>query len=313
VTGGRALGAAAERWPSVDVVIPTRNRPEFVRVAIDSVRAQDYAGPLRVYVVFDGEEPDEGLVDDGPVPVHVLRNNRTPGLCGTRNTGILAGSGELVAFLDDDDRWLPGKLRRQVTLLGSRPDAEFASTSSCIEFAERRTDRYAGTDTVTHERLLESRMSMLHSSTFVLRRSALVGDGGLVDENAPQGQNEDWDLLLRYSARHPIAHVDEPLVAIRWGTTSLFARAWEGKIDGARWILERHPDIATSRTGHARVLAQIAFAEAALGKRRPAVRTAAAAMRVRGREPRAYLAVLAAAGVPASTILGVLHRWGRGV
>jgi hypothetical protein len=61
------------------------------------------------------------------------------------------------------------------------------------------------------------------------------------------------------------------------------------------------------------VLAQIAFAQAALGQRGAAVRTAGAALRVRRREPRAYLAVLAAAGVPASSILGVLHRWGRGV
>lgn len=301
------------QWPSVDVVIPTRNRPDFVRAAVNSVRAQDYAGPLRIYVVFDGEDPDDALADDGPVPVRVLRNNRKPGLCGTRNTGILAGSGALVAFLDDDDRWLPGKLRKQVALLQSRPGAEFASTSSCIEFADRRTDRFAGTDTVTHERLLESRMSMLHSSTFLLRRSALLGDGGLVDEDAPQGQNEDWDLLLRYSARHPIAHVDEPLVAIRWGTSSLFARAWQGKIDGARWILDRHPDIATSRVGYARVLAQIAFAQAALGQRRAALATARATLRVNAREPRAYLAALAALGVPASAILGALHRFGRGV
>lgn len=299
--------------PSVDVVIPTRNRPELLRAAVDSVRSQDYDGPLCVYVVFDGEEPDASLAADGPVPVRVLRNERKPGLCGTRNTGILAGGGELIAFLDDDDRWLPGKLRKQVQLLMSRPEAEFATTSSCVDFRGTRTDRPAGTDTITYERLLESRMFTAHSSTYLFRRSALLGSGGLVDEDAPDGQNEDWELLLRYSARQPIVHLDEPLVAVRWGATSLFAHAWEGKIAGARWILERFPDITTSRVGYARVLGQIAFAQAALRDRRAALRTVAQLLRVNWREPRGYLAALAALGVPASAILAVLHRFGRGV
>jgi glycosyltransferase involved in cell wall biosynthesis len=299
--------------PAVDVVIPTRNRPELLRAAIESVRSQDYDGPLHVYVVFDGAEPDPTLAADGPVPVHVMRNERKPGLCGTRNTGVLAGDGELVAFLDDDDRWLPGKLRKQVALLLSRPQAEFATTSSCVEFRGTRTDRPLGTDTITHERLLDSRVFTAHSSTYLFRRSALLGSGGLVDEDAPDGQNEDWELLLRYSARHPIAHLDEPLVAIRWGATSLFAHAWEGKIAGARWILERFPEITGSRVGYARVLGQIAFAQAALGERRAALRTVAQLLRVNWREPRGYLAALAALGMPASAILGVLHRLGRGV
>jgi glycosyltransferase involved in cell wall biosynthesis len=299
--------------PSVDVVIPTRNRPDFVRTAIESVRRQDYAGAVRVYVVFDGEDPDLELESDGPIPVHVLRNDRKPGLCGARNSGILAGDAELVAFLDDDDQWLPGKLRKQVAVFRSRPDAEFATTSTRVEFDGTLNDRLAGVDTITHERLLESRMFMAHSSTFLLRRCALVSDGGLVDEAAPDGQNEDWELLLRYSARHPIAHLDEPLVAVRWGTTSLFARAWQGKIAGARWILDRFPEITTSRVGYARVLGQIAFAQAALGERRAALRTVAQLLRVRWREPRGYLAALVALGIPASAILGLLHRRGRGV
>jgi glycosyltransferase involved in cell wall biosynthesis len=299
--------------PSVDVVIPTHDRPEFVRAAIDSVRTQQYGGRLRVIVVFDRNAPDESLATGDGVPVLVLRNERKPGLCGARNTGICASDAELVAFLDDDDRWLPGKLARQVELLTDRPDVPMAATSIRVEFRDSHTDRYAGTDAVTHDQLLESRMSMLHSSTFLLRRSALIGAVGLVDEDAPDGQNEDYELLLRYSLVAPIAHIDEPLVAVRWGSTSLFAQAWRSKLAGARWILQRHPDIAASAVGHARLLGQIAFAEAALGQRRRALGTAARGIRVRWREPRPYLAVLAALGVPPGGILGVLHHFGRGV
>ena len=312
---GLSVGAmsAVHLLPSVDVVIPTRQRPELLRAAIRSVREQDYAGPLRIFVVFDGCEPDTALATDTGVPVTVIVNDRKPGLCGTRNTGILAGDGEWVAFLDDDDRWLPGKLSRQVERLAEDPDALFVSTSVRIEFGDDRNDRFAGQEVVTHEQLLVSRMAMLHSSTFLIRREALLGRPGLVDETAPEGQNEDWDLLLRYSAVRPIAHLDVPLVAVRWGTSSLFAQAWRSKLDGALWALERHPDIATSPRGHARVLGQIAFAQAGVGEHRAALATAVRALRIRRGEPRAYLAVLAALGVPTRLILHLLHKRGRGV
>lgn len=299
--------------PSVDVVIPTHDRPQLVREAIDSVRSQVYAGTVTIIVVFDRSTPDESLADTGPVPVRVIRNTRTPGLCGARNSGIIAGTGELVAFLDDDDTWLAHKLARQVRRLIADKSALMATTSIRVDYAAASTPRLTGTDVVTHEQLLASRMSMVHSSTFLLRRSALLSTPGLVDETAPDGQNEDWDLLLRYSAVAPIAHLDEPLVAVRWGSTSLFARAWRTKLDGARWALARHPDIATSRVGHARVLGQIAFAHAGVGERGAAVRVAMRAIRVRWREPRGYLALLTAAGVPPNAVLAVLHRWGRGV
>ena len=62
---------------------------------------------------------------------------------------------------------------------------------------------------VTHADLLQSRMAMLHSSTFLIRRASLLDGIGLVNEAAPQSQNEDWDLLLRASARRDIVHVDD--------------------------------------------------------------------------------------------------------
>ncbi|CAN5426258.1 hypothetical protein BH10ACT8_BH10ACT8_16110 [soil metagenome] len=300
-------------WPAVEVHIPTHNRPEFLALAIASVLAQDYPGALSIAVIFDRQEPDQSLVSDGPVPVRVLTNDRTPGLAGARNSGILSSATDMIAFLDDDDQWLPGKLRRQVEHLRQHPEAPFSSTSIRVDFGDSHTPRYAGTSLVSHERLLESRMSMLHSSTFLIRRDALLGPIGLIDENSPASQKEDWDILLRASRSHPIVHLDEPLVAVRWGGTSMFAQAWESKLASAEWILAGHPDITGSQVGYARLLGQIAFAQAALGRRRIAVRTAAASVKCRWREPRGYLALLAAAGVPSSAIMKQLHKRGRGI
>ena len=193
-------------WPSVGVVIPTRNRPELVRKAIAGVREQRYPGEVRMVVVYDQTEPDYLLASTEGTQVLVLTNWRTSGLAGARNTGILALDTELVAFCDDDDRWQPDKLRRQVAALLAEPDSEFATCAIEVEYEGRATPRLAGRSRVTVDELARSRMAMLHSSSFLVRREALHSEAiGLVAEDAPGSQNEDWDLLLRAApGLHPL-------------------------------------------------------------------------------------------------------------
>ncbi|MEU1392987.1 MULTISPECIES: glycosyltransferase family 2 protein [unclassified Nonomuraea] len=291
--------------PSVGVVIPTRgDRPELLREAVAAVLAQDCPGRLAVVVVDDG-----GRGRPGPeLGVPVLANRRTPGLPGARNTGIAALDTDLVAFCDDDDLWLPGKLAAQLRALAAA-GGEFASCAIEVEHGRRRVTRLAGADTVTTADLLRSRMVMVHSSTFLFRRGALWAD-----ESAPGGQNEDWDLALRAARRRPITHVDRPLVRVRWGGSSYYAARWADRIAGLDWMLDRHPELAADRRGAARVYGQLAFAYAALGRRRAAVRWAVRAFGARPGEPRAPIALAVAAGiVPAATVLGLLHGRGRGI
>ena len=300
--------------PSVGVVIPTRDRPELLRRAIAAVRGQDYPGEVRVIVVYDGAEPDRSLATGDPAPVRVLENWRTPGLAGARNTGILALQTDWVAFCDDDDTWAPTRLSAQLARAEQHPDADLITTAICVAFEGAEVPRLAGTELVTRADLARHRMAMLHSSTLLVRREALLGRLGLVDEAIPGSQNEDWDLLLRAAARGPIPHVDEPLVRVLWGRSSHFSRQWETRVSSLEWMLERHPDIATDDQGAARVFGQLAFGSAALGRRRAAARWARRAMRRRVSEPRAYLA-LAVAGrvVSAEAIMSFLHRRGRGL
>lgn len=299
----------------VSVVVPTRDRPQQVRAAIRAIAGQQYAGPVEVIVVFDQHPQDEGLDhEEFGVPVTVLSNDRTPGLCGARNTGILAATGELVAFCDDDDEWLEGKLAAQVAALLAEPDAEFASTSIVVNYGETQTVRLAGQDRVTHADLLRSRFFMLHSSTFMARKEALVNGFGLMNEEIPGSMCEDWDILLRASARHPVVHVDRPLVRVLWAQTSFFSRRWEIKLAAHLWMLQHHPDIWTSRVGVGRVLGQIAFDNAALGRRRSAVAYAFRALRRNPREHRAVFALVVALRLAsANSVLAMLHRHGRGI
>ena len=313
-SGGPAAGEAA--WaPAVGVVIPTRDRPELVRRAVDAALAQDYPGPIEVVVVFDGTDPDHALERAAPGrSVRVIRNGRSAGLSGSRNSGILALDTELVAFCDDDDRWRPGKIRAQVAALAADPAAEAVSTAMEVEYGDSTAVRRAGAGQVAYPDLLRSRMAMLHSSSLLFRRAALTGGIGLVSETIPGGMCEDWDLLLRAARRHPVLHVDEPLVQVLWGASSYFAQRWALKNEAHEWMLAHHPDIRTSRIGAARVYGQIAYGHAALGHRKEAARWAARTLRTHVREPRAVLALAVAAGVVSDErVQRELNKRGHGI
>ncbi len=302
--------------PTVGVVVPTHDRPELLRETLRSILDQDADADLDVVVVFDRSTPDPTVEElGGPGRrVRVMANARTPGLAGSRNTGILSLETEWVAFCDDDDTWAPGKLAAQLTRSRRHPDADVFTTGICVAYEGAEVPRLAGTTEVRHADLLRSRMAMLHSSTLLLRRTALLGPLGLVDENIPGSQNEDWDLLLRSAARAPIQHVDAPLVRVLWGRSSHFSRQWETRVSSLEWMLERHPGISQDARGAARVFGQLAFGSAALGRRGAAARWARRAARRRLTEPRAYLALAVAGGVvSAESVMSFLHRRGRGL
>ncbi|MEU8362040.1 glycosyltransferase [Nonomuraea sp. NPDC048882] len=308
--------------PSVGVIVPTRgDRRGPLREAVAAVLGQEHAGRLDVVVVADGVSAHEvtgqlaGLPDErlagrsggAERTVRVLGNTRTPGLPGARNTGIDACDTELIAFCDDDDVWLPGKLTAQIRALRDG-GGEFASCGIEVEHRGRRVARLAGASVVTAADLIRSRMVMVHSSTFLFRRGELRPD-----ESAPAGQNEDWDLALRAAKRRPLVHIDRPLVLVRWAGSHYAAR-WADRIAGLEWMLARHPELAVDPCGAARVYGQLAFGHAALGRRRAAVRWAARAFATRPREPRAPIALAVAAGlVSAPTVLSALHTRGHGI
>lgn len=305
-------------WPSVGVVIPTRDRPDLLRRALASVAAQDYPGAIETLVVFDGTPPDRSLeVPAGAAPrrtVRVLANERTPGLSGTRNTGILALRTDFVSFCDDDDHWLPEKVRRQVERATAPDHPEMVTCSITVDYEGTRTDRLAGTDAVTHADLTRSIFSMLHSSCFFFDRRALVERIGLANEDLPESQLEDWDIKLRAAERRPIAHIDAPLTVVQWGRSSMLARRWHSKNAALRRILRLHPAIEADRRAAARVYGQLAFGAAAAGDRRDSWRWIRRCVRA---DPRQWRAAVALAVLPrpanADRVLDVLHRFGRGV
>lgn len=301
--------------PRVGVVIATHNRPQLMRKALDSVLAQEYEGGIEVILVFDRSEPEQSLArNQSDRAVRVTQNSRTPGLAGARNTGILALTDcPLIAFCDDDDTWLPGKLTAQVKRLGSCPEAAFVTTAMLVECEGRTTERLAKQEQVTLTDMVRSRMAMLHSSSFLFRRESMLDGFGLVDEDIPRSMAEDWDLLLRAARQSPVEHVDEPLVKILWGTTSYFNDAWRDKNEAHVWLLAHHPELVDDSRGAALQYAKLAFGHASLGERRTSLRYLRKCLRRNALEPRAYLALAVVLGCSPAWMQRTLNQRGHGI
>jgi glycosyltransferase involved in cell wall biosynthesis len=104
-----------ETSPGVSVVIPTRNRPELVLRAVRSALSQTYKN-LEIVVVVDGPDVEtvKAVTDLGESRVRVRHLTESVGGAEARNEGVRAALGEWIAFLDDDDEWLPTKVEKQV-------------------------------------------------------------------------------------------------------------------------------------------------------------------------------------------------------
>lgn len=310
-----ASSSDSAAWPVVTVVVPTRERPEMLRRAVEAVLGQDYAGEIECLVVFDRTTPQQPQVE---VPagrsLKLLVNARTPGLAGTRNTGTMAARGELVAQCDDDDEWLPGKLTAQVEALRRYPDAVAVTTGILVNYHDEDTPRVATTERTTFQDLLRDRLMELHPSSYLIRRSALLGEVGLVDEELPGGYAEDYEWLLRASRVAPVVNVLEPLTRVYWHDSSFFVSRWQTVIDALTTLLERYPEFAEVPAGLGRIEGQIAFAHAGLGHRGEAMRWARSALAKSRSAKQAYAAVAVASGVMSTdAVLGLARKAGRGL
>lgn len=302
--------------PEVSVVIATRDRPQLMRRAVRSVLAQEGIKSIEVLLIFDGVRPNEKLdaptdIDPGPHAVRTLRNKRTPGLTGARNTGIEAATAPLIAFCDDDDEWKPQKLITQLKLMAD-PEVLLAATGIEIHSTGGVHQRLAP-PTVNLEDLLRSRITELHPSSFLLRADALR-EVGMIDEELPASYGEDYDLLLRIVKRGRIVAERSCLTIIHWDRASFFTEKWQGIVDGLGYLLEKHPEFERTRSGRARIEGQIAFAHAAKGDLRDARRWARKSLGNDFLQSRAYLAMIVGTrAISGERVVSTLNRRGRGM
>lgn len=198
--------------PRVSVVIPTHNRPDFLRAAISSVLHQTFED-FELVIVDDASETNTLEVVDSfhDRRLKLIRHENRKGGSAARNTGIVNSRGAYVAFLDDDDEWLPEKLRLQVDLLQNSP-ARVGIVYSGYLAVERATGEVWDVRRPTRkgdlsEQLLQD--NWVGSPSSVLARRECFQNAGLFDESLPSFQ--DYDLWIRISRTFLIDCISEPL------------------------------------------------------------------------------------------------------
>jgi hypothetical protein len=299
----------------VSVVIATHRRPELMRCAVQSVLDQTYVGRIEIVVVFDACEPDlpDVVVPQGRI-LRALVNDRSRGLAGTRNTGILDAAHDFVAFLDDDDSWLPDKLALQMPAFDEHPDALLVGSAMQVDDGRSMRDRLVGHTGVGVAELVRDRLAGLHSSSFVFRRDALVDAIGLIDEDLPGSYGEDYDVLLRTARLAPIRVIDQPLITVRWQGQSYFFGKWAQYAESLEYLLSVHPEFRDQPAALARIESQIGFALAASGARKESRSWILRALRSQPINLRAWLGLLVSFRLMSAEMVGRLaNRVGKGI
>ena len=201
--------------PSVSVIIPTYNRAATVLTAVNSVLAQDYA-PLDLWLIDDGSQDGtkellNDLLEAGLLNYFYQENS---GVAAARNTGIKKSQGELIAFLDSDDVWLPGKIKAQVDFFQARPELRIAQTQEqWVRKGQRvnpkkkhlKKDGFIFFDSLA--------LCLISPSAVMLYRS-LLDEVGYFDERLLAA--EDYDLWLRITARYQVGLLDKEFM-VRYG------------------------------------------------------------------------------------------------
>lgn len=254
------------RQPAVSVIIPLYNKGAYILRAVRSALAQQPA-PAEVLII------DDGSTDNGPEILNALDHQgclrvirqTNAGEGAARNRGLIEMCGDLAAFLDADDEWLPGHLRNLMELTRLYPHAGLFGTGYRTVYATgaQVETRTAGTSPVLLQDYFAAARGgfCLHISSCAAWRAAAQEAGGF-KEREPLGA--DLEFFARMALRHAVAlhpavsgmyyagHPGSALRANRWASTypPVVRLLHECRTDGptppasfveyADWILIEH-------------------------------------------------------------------------
>lgn len=278
--------------PGVSALLCTHNGGPRIAQALESVLAQDYEGTIEVLVVDDGStDTTADVVRSYADAVRLVELPENGGVSAARRIAVDMADNDLIAFIDDDDRWLPSRIAEGVRALAATPEAAlvhgpvidvYPDGTSRLRPMHPRADSY--TELLTKDRIA--------TSTVLLRREAYVAVGGFRPGLRSFG---DWDLWTRLAARFPIVHVDRPVAeatmrrgSIQRGNPQAFEAGRRAAVELRRSELAAHGLVRRALAHHHYAVAS-KYAEAG-DRRRAASHLAASCVR----RPSPHAAALAA-------------------
>lgn len=209
-----SLPSPAHNLPAISVVIPAYDCADTILKAAQSVLSQTYGGAIEVIIVNDGS-PDTVALEEALRPIReriLYLKQRNRGVSLARNAGILAASGDWIAFLDSDDFWYPNALDVLLGTAGESWEVVYGNgdmVGPLCSPGERYRDWSPSSGPVTPEALLSGRCCVLTSSVLAKRRALI--EAGLFDPSIHH--SEDLDLWVKIALNGtPITYTDAPLM-----------------------------------------------------------------------------------------------------
>ena len=199
----------------VSVILPTHNREKLLSQAIDSVLNQSYLN-LELIVIDDASTDNTyNLVKSySDKRIHYIKHNENKHASASRNTGIRKANGKYIAFLDDDDTWLPHKLEMQVSLLNNCPQS--TGLIYCwMNYIDKKNEVTASIKPTLQGYIFENVLDKqrIGGCPTLLVRKSVISKCGLFDESLLRGN--DGDFIRRICLKYEVNLIPEVLVHVK--------------------------------------------------------------------------------------------------
>lgn len=270
----------------VSVIIPTYNRETELMKSIQTVMDQTYKGDIEIIIVDDSKKSLKQKIDKifsktlhKNRKINYIHKAKKEGAPLARNIGIKQSSGDYIAFLDDDDEWMPEKIERQIDVMEKYPDCPLVICySRDMRFGQDRINKPP--DTITHKTIIKS-FNLSSTSSYFVRRYSIEQmakqenicklcagcdhmdicwtdfEVGIWDSEKLKCDDvrkklktkdyfdtslpsaQEYDLAIRLSKYHDIRCVPEVLM-IQNSTDGQISENWNRKIKGIKAIAKKY-------------------------------------------------------------------------
>lgn len=203
----------------VSVVIPTYKRFDTLSRAIKSVTFQTYSN-IEILVVDDNEPGDNyscgvrKMVSDLKIPnLRLITQERHINGAAARNAGIMEAKGEYIAFLDDDDMWLPNKIEKEIDFIRGLPDQVGAVSNRKVFYKDGRIDHVSEewkADANQNFKVISKQLN-IQTCTLLIKRECL-DETGYFDPNLRRHQ--EVQLMGCFTTKYRVEFLNEILTVI---------------------------------------------------------------------------------------------------
>jgi len=218
----------------VSVIIPTRNRQHLLVKAIQSVINQTWRN-IEIIVIDDASDDDtlakvREIITD--INIIVIHNESPKGGAVARNQGIERASGKYIAFLDDDDTWLPVKLVTQIELFEQSTGCSAVTCCYFEKYPEKKRKLIVVAEVINEQKMLESN-TLGGASMYLTTKENLELIGGF---NPALKSGQDWDLLIKLWSLGSILVCKQPLVTYLSHNEVRISNSYKSSYEGLKQI-----------------------------------------------------------------------------